>query len=92
MKFAAILMCLTLSLILPACSNAGDVAAGKAYFDANCALCHDASSNAQSFEGPPLFGIAHRKAGPDLGRKIARHLPGRSAEGHARHAHAGRRR
>ena len=57
-----LLACLVL-LTLPACSNAADVAAGKAYFDANCALCHDASPAKTTFQGPPLFGVVGRKAG-----------------------------
>lgn len=63
MTLRFVLACLVMALTLPACSRAQDVAAGKAYFDNNCALCHDASPQAQAFEGPALFGVAHRKVG-----------------------------
>lgn len=59
----AALAALALAITLPACTRAQDVNAGKAYFDANCALCHDASPSRQMFQGPPLFGVVDRKAG-----------------------------
>jgi len=58
--------CLLMTLSLPACSKAASpaqIAAGKAVFDANCALCHDASPAMGAFQGPPLFGVAGRKVG-----------------------------
>ncbi len=59
-------VCLLLALSLPACSRAASpeqIAAGKAVFAANCALCHDASPAMGDFQGPPLFGVAGRKIG-----------------------------
>lgn len=59
-------VCLLLALSLPACSRAASpeqIAAGKAVFAANCALCHDASPAMGAFQGPPLFGVAGRKVG-----------------------------
>jgi glucose/arabinose dehydrogenase len=59
-------LCLLAALALPACSRAASpeqIAAGKAVFAANCALCHDASPAMGDFQGPPLFGVAGRKVG-----------------------------
>ena len=59
-------LCLLMTLALPACSRAASpeqIAAGKAVFAANCALCHDASPAMGTFQGPPLFGVAGRKIG-----------------------------
>ena len=58
---------LGLAVALPACTNAADVAAGKVYFQANCALCHDASPAMTTFQGPPLFGVVGRKVGQAKG-------------------------
>ncbi len=61
---------LLMSLTLPACSRAAtaeQIAAGKAVFNANCALCHDASPAMGDFQGPPLFGVAGRKIGGAAG-------------------------
>lgn len=64
LKFVKTAMALlAVALVLPACSNAADVAAGKAYFQANCALCHDAGPAMTMFQGPPLFGVVGRKVG-----------------------------
>ena len=62
--FAGIFLLMALSL--PACSKAAspaEIAAGKAVFAANCALCHDASPGMGDFQGPPLFGVAGRQIG-----------------------------
>ena len=59
-------LCLLMTLALPACSRAASpeqIAAGKAAFAANCALCHYASPAMGTFQGPPLFGVAGRKIG-----------------------------
>jgi glucose/arabinose dehydrogenase/mono/diheme cytochrome c family protein len=59
-------LCLLAALTLPACSKAASpeqIAAGKAVFAANCALCHDASPAMGDFQGPPLFGVVGRKIG-----------------------------
>ena len=58
---------LAVAFLLPACSNAADVAAGKAYFEANCALCHDVSPAMTTFQGPGLFGVVGRKVGSAKG-------------------------
>ncbi len=62
--FAGLFLLMTLSL--PACSRAASpeqIAAGKAVFAANCALCHDASPAMGAFQGPALFGVVGRKIG-----------------------------
>ncbi|MCR6660253.1 MAG: c-type cytochrome [Asticcacaulis sp.] len=63
-------LCLLMALTLPACSKAASpqqIAAGKAVFAANCALCHDASPSMGDFQGPPLFGVVGRKIGGAAG-------------------------
>ncbi|MGA9658015.1 MAG: PQQ-dependent sugar dehydrogenase [Asticcacaulis sp.] len=56
-------LCLLSAMILPACSRAGDVAAGKQAFEAGCSLCHDNSPAQARYQGPPLFGVAGRPVG-----------------------------
>ena len=68
---------------LPACSRAGDVQAGKAYFQANCSLCHDDSANQASFQGPPLFGVVGRKAGSAAGYDYSEAMKTAAAHGKA---------
>jgi len=59
-------LCVVMIAGLSACSKAAspaEIAAGKAVFTANCALCHDASPAMGRFQGPPLFGVMGRKIG-----------------------------
>ncbi len=63
MNLKCLLAVLCLAATLPACSNAQQVAAGQAYFKANCSLCHDDSAAMQTYQGPALFGVVGRKAG-----------------------------
>ena len=59
-------MFLLMALSLPACSRAASpeqIAAGKAVFDASCALCHDAGPAMSDLQGPALFGVVGRKIG-----------------------------
>ncbi|MFT4075800.1 MAG: PQQ-dependent sugar dehydrogenase [Asticcacaulis sp.] len=55
---------------MSACSKAASpeqIAAGKAVFTANCALCHDASPAMARLQGPPLFGVVGRTIGGAVG-------------------------
>lgn len=45
---------------------AGDPAAGKAVFQANCSICHSAIDG-KTMVGPSLFGIVGRKTGSVTG-------------------------
>ncbi|MDI7775009.1 PQQ-dependent sugar dehydrogenase [Asticcacaulis sp. EMRT-3] len=69
------------AFILPACSKAQDVAAGKQAFDASCSLCHDASPNKSVFQGPPLFGVVGRKIGSTAGFDYSAALKSAGAHG-----------
>ncbi len=62
-RLGLVLAAFFLAVSLPACTRAQDVAAGQAYFRANCSLCHDDSAAKANFQGPPLFGVVGRKAG-----------------------------
>ncbi|MBS0383916.1 MAG: c-type cytochrome [Proteobacteria bacterium] len=53
---------LALALVAPAMASAQDAAQGRAVFQANCAVCHQATSNGRSMIGPNLFGIVGRRA------------------------------
>jgi len=68
-------------LLLPACTNAADVAAGRQYFTSNCALCHDVSPNKATFQGPPLFGVIGRKVGGVKGFAYSEALKTANAQG-----------
>lgn len=57
---AAIVAGVTLAAALPAAA-AGDAAAGKAVFTAQCAVCHSAAKGAKPILGPTLFGVVGRK-------------------------------
>lgn len=46
-----------------AASALADVAAGKAQFNMQCAMCHSVAKGAPSTVGPNLFGVVGRKAG-----------------------------
>jgi len=76
-----LILCLAAALILPACAQAQDVAAGKAAFDASCSLCHDASPQKQMFQGPPLFGVVGRKIGIVAGFNYTGALKNAGAKG-----------
>ncbi len=57
------------SLLLAAASQpaaAGDPAAGKSVFQANCSICHTVQP-AQNKIGPTLFGVIGRKTGSVAG-------------------------
>ena len=58
-----------LALLLQAAGPAAaqDVAQGHAVFQANCAVCHMATSNGHSMIGPNLWGIVGRQAGSVAG-------------------------
>ena len=43
-------------------ASAQDATQGRALFQANCAVCHQAVSNGRSMIGPNLFGIVGRHA------------------------------
>ena len=75
------LLVLLMVFALPACSKAADVEAGKVFFQANCALCHDASPAKATFQGPPLFGVAGRKAGSVAGFDYSAALKALNAQG-----------
>jgi cytochrome c len=57
------------SLVLAATSHpavAGDPAAGKSVFQANCSICHSVQPD-QNKIGPTLFGVVGRKTGAVAG-------------------------
>lgn len=58
-----------LTAALPhALAAAPDVAAGKAYFESVCGMCHSAQRSGGPNEGPNMLGLVGRKAGsqPDF--------------------------
>jgi cytochrome c len=60
---------LALALSVPAAMPAfaqGDAAAGKAAFDATCALCHSINKGEVKL-GPSLFGVYGKKSGQQTG-------------------------
>ena len=57
---AAIAAGAVLAAALPAAA-AGDPAAGKAVFTAQCAVCHSAVKGAKPILGPTLYGVVGRK-------------------------------
>ena len=58
-----------LALLLQVASpaSAQDVAQGHSVFQANCAVCHMATSNGHSMIGPNLWGVVGRRAGSVAG-------------------------
>ncbi|HEX7800737.1 MAG TPA: PQQ-dependent sugar dehydrogenase [Asticcacaulis sp.] len=75
------LACLAAAIALPACAKAQEIAAGKAAFDADCSLCHDASPARATFQGPPLFGVVGRKTGAVSGFAYSAALKSAGAKG-----------
>jgi cytochrome c len=51
------------SLLLAGAAQAGDAAAGKAVFTAQCGTCHTVTKGGPTLVGPNLFGVVGRKAG-----------------------------
>ncbi len=58
MKFGAVVVCLCVSAGVAA-AKTGDAAKGKAIFDRQCVLCHNADSTEKKM-GPGLKGLFHR--------------------------------
>lgn len=53
---------------------AQDMAAGKAVFASNCAVCHQANGQGQDGLAPALTTYPGRYAGTDAGRKLLAHV------------------
>ncbi|MBI3440176.1 MAG: c-type cytochrome [Proteobacteria bacterium] len=51
----------------PGMALAQDAAQGRAVFQANCAVCHQAVANGHAMVGPNLFGIVGRRAASAAG-------------------------
>lgn len=67
----ALTLAAALTLSVPCTvAAAPDVAAGKAYFESVCGMCHSAQRSGGPNEGPNMLGLLGRKAGsqPDFTR------------------------
>ncbi len=54
---------IALFLLSAQTAAAQNAAAGKAYFERNCSVCHSADKAGSAGQGPPLFGIVGRRVG-----------------------------
>jgi cytochrome c len=62
-QFAAACAAIPAAMLLAGPAIAGDPAAGKLVFNAQCAMCHTISTGGANLLGPNLHGVVGRTAG-----------------------------